>query len=70
MIEFTLPGKYNTVIECCEKYISPRKYYLHNRVGGEGWEVSASLDLGNGFRAKLKVDDELMATFIMLKLKH
>ena len=69
MIEFTLPGKYNTVIECCEQYISPRKYYLHNKVGGNGWEVSASLDLSNGFRAKLKVDDELMATFIMLKLK-
>jgi hypothetical protein len=69
LIEFTLPGKYNTVIECCEQYISPRKYYLHNKVGGNGWEVSASLDLSNGFRAKLKVDDELMATFIMLKLK-
>jgi len=69
MIEFTLPGKYNTVIECCEKYISPKKYYLHNKVGGNGWEVSASLDSSNGFRAKLKVDDELMATFIMLKLK-
>jgi hypothetical protein len=69
MIEFTLPGKYNTVIECCEKYISPRKYYLHNKVGGNGWEVSCSLELSNGFRARLKVDDELMATFIMLKLK-
>jgi hypothetical protein len=69
MIEFTLPGKYNTVIECCEKYIGPKKYNLQNRVGGTGWEVSASLDLGNGFRAKLKVDDEPMATFIMLKLK-
>jgi hypothetical protein len=69
MIEFKFPSKYNTVIECCEKYISPRKYDLHNKVGGNGWEVSASLDLGNGFRAKLKVDDELMATFIMLKLK-
>ena len=69
MIEFTLPGKYNTLIECCEQYISPRKYYLHNKVGGSGWEVSASLDLSNGFRAKLKVDNARMATFIMLKLK-
>ena len=69
MIEFTLPGKYNTIIECCEQHISPRKYYLHDKVGGIGWEVSHSLDLSNGFRAKLKVDNELMATFIMLKLK-
>ena len=69
MIEFTLPGKYNTIIECCEQNISPRQYWLHNRVGGHGWEVSHSLDSTNGFRAKLKVDDELMATFIKLKLK-
>jgi hypothetical protein len=69
LIELTLPGKYNTVIECCEKYISPRKYYLHNKVGGNGWEVSHSSDSSDGFRAKLKVDDEHMATFIMLKLK-
>ena len=69
MIEFTLPGKYNTVIECCEKYISPRKYFLHNKVGGNGWEVTHSSDLNKGFQAKLKVDDELMATFIMIKLK-
>jgi hypothetical protein len=69
LIEFTLPGKYNTVIECCEKYISPKKYYIHNKVGGNGWEVSHSSDLSNGFRAKLKIDDEQMATFIMLKLK-
>jgi hypothetical protein len=70
LIEFTLPGKYNTVIECCEKYISPRKYFLQpNRVGGNGWELSVSLDFSNGFCAKLKVDDESMATFIKLKLK-
>ena len=69
MIEIALPGKYNTVIECCEKYISPRKYWLHNRVGGNGWEVSPSSDLSNGFCFKLKVDDKLLATFIMLKLK-
>jgi len=69
LIEFTLPGKYITVIECCEKYIGPKKYNLQNCVGGDGWELSHSLNLSNGFRAKLKVDDELIATFIMLKLK-
>jgi hypothetical protein len=21
----------------CEKYISPRKYYLHNKIGGTDW---------------------------------
>ena len=69
MIEFTLPGKYNTVIECCEKYIGPKKYNLQNKVGGDGWELSHSLNLSDGFCAKLKVDDEPMATFIMLTLK-
>ena len=69
MIEFTLPGKYITVIECCEIFIGPKKYNLQNKVGGDGWELSHSLNLSDGFRAKLKVDDEPMATFIMLKLK-
>ena len=68
MIKFTLPGKYITVIECCEKYIGPKKYKLDNKVVGEGWELSHSLNLSDGFRAKLKIDDELMATFITLKL--
>jgi hypothetical protein len=67
LIEITLPGKYNTVIECCEQYISPRQYWLHNRVGGNGWEVTHSSS--GGFRATLKVDNDLTATFIMLKLK-
>ena len=64
-----MPGKYNTLIECCEKYISPRQYYLHDKVGGAGWEVSHTLDFANGFCAKLKVADESIATFITLKLK-
>jgi hypothetical protein len=67
LIETVLPGKYNTAIECCEKHISPRKYWLHNRVGGTGWEVSHSS--AGGFCATLKVQDESMATFIRLKLK-
>ena len=67
MIEIALPGKYNTVIECCEKYISPRQYWLHNRVGGDGWEVAPSS--AGGFRSVLKVSDDSIATFIRLKLK-
>jgi len=69
MIEVTTPGKYNTLIECCEQYISPTKYSLYNKVGGDGWEVSHNLDFTNGFCGKLKVVDESMATFILLKLK-
>jgi hypothetical protein len=64
-----LPGKYNTVIELCEKYISPTKYRIDNKIGGDGWEISPNINFGNGFRANLKVDDEAMATFIMMKLK-
>lgn len=69
MIEFSLPGKYNTVIELCEKYISPRKYRIDNKIGGDGWELSPNITFSNGFRANFKVDDEIMATFIMMKLK-
>lgn len=27
------------IINWCSKYISPREYWLHNRVGGEGWRL-------------------------------
>ena len=67
MIEVALPDKYNSVIECCEEYISPRQYWLHNRVGGTGWEVTHSS--AGRFHAVLKVKDDSVATFIMLKLK-
>ena len=69
MIEFTLPGKYLTIIECCEKYISPRKYWLHDQVGGNGWKVSPGLDPSKKFCSTLKIDNEQLATFILLKLK-
>ena len=69
MIEIALSGKYNTVIECCEKHISPRKYWLHNRVGGNGWEIAHSSSSAGGFRAVLKVSNNSIATFIVLKLK-
>lgn len=51
------------LIALCEQYVSPREYYMHNRIGGRGWEI---------LRLKGKVfahiEDQSLATFIKLKL--
>lgn len=64
MVEFLLQGvSLNEVLAVMET-ISPRKYWLHNRAGGEGWDVSF------GFTITVRVADERNATFIMLRLKR
>lgn len=44
---------YTEVVDYCTEHISPRRYYLHNQIGGLGWRV---------FRNKgyweLEIDDE------------
>lgn len=30
---------YTEVIDYCTKHISPRRYFLHNQIGGIGWRV-------------------------------
>lgn len=48
-----------------EREVGPRSYWLHNRIGGTGWSV----DINNG-RIQVTIDDDKMATFLILKLKH
>lgn len=33
-------SKRNAIADYCAKNISPRRYYLHNSVGGTGWQLS------------------------------
>jgi hypothetical protein len=30
---------YTEVVDYCTEHISPRRYYLHNQIGGLGWRV-------------------------------
>jgi hypothetical protein len=36
----------------CMKYIGPRLFYIHNRIGGPGWTI-----LKQGSKAILRVED-------------
>ena len=66
MIEVELAYSMQRIAQECEKYIGPRKFYLHNRIGGEGWDVRA--DSRYRLFTIARFDDAKMATFIMLKL--
>lgn len=66
MVEVEFNRGFQAVAKACEKYIGPSKFYLHNRIGGPGWDVRPA------FRDRSKTlarfDDPKMATFITLKL--
>jgi hypothetical protein len=42
--------------------IGPRQYWLHNKIGGEKWEIRM------GYPRTIVLEDDAMATFITLKL--
>lgn len=67
MIEIEFEYSMQRIAQECEKHIGPRKFYLHNRIGGEGWDVRA----GSRYRmfTIARFDDPKMATFIRLKMK-
>jgi hypothetical protein len=66
MIEVEFEHNIQRIALECEKYIGPRKFYLHNRIGGEGWD----LRVGSRYRrfTIARFDDPKMATFIQLKI--
>lgn len=50
-----------------EKIVGPRKYWLHNRAGGDGWTI-INPPYSKGYQTEIKVDDPVVATFVQLKL--
>jgi len=68
MTEVEVNCRFTALAEFCEKHIGPRKFYLHNRIGGEGWDVRPSTWRG-GSKTLARFDDPKMVTFVMLKLK-
>jgi len=62
MIEFKVPsvGKAEA---WCMKHIGPRLYYIHDRMGGEGWRIMRKAD-----RVLLCLEDDKKATMAMLTL--
>ena len=71
MIEFEMNARLGYVAERLEELISPRLYYIHNRVGGKGWEVrnANSLHTKNFLsRVVIKVENDAIASYIALML--
>jgi len=55
---------YHQVEAWCMRYIGPRMYYLHNRIGGQGWTIKrATL----GGPATIAIEDKHHALMAMLK---
>ena len=66
MVEVEFDCGFIWLADQLEKHIGPRKFYLHNRIGGEGWDVRPAY---KGYsRTIARFDDPKMATFIQLKI--
>lgn len=66
MIEFRVPsvGKAEA---WCMKHVGPRLYYIHDRIGGEGWRIMRSR---NKSEMLLCLEDDKKATMAMLMLSE
>lgn len=64
MKEFKV-SKSNTAEAWCLKHIGPRLYYIHNKIGGEGWRIMASR---NSSDILLCIEDDKKALMAMLTL--
>lgn len=59
----TIPvNNFRAVELWCTRIIGPRSYWLHNKVGGRGWELK--LEQG---RWNLRLEDDKQATMAILK---
>lgn len=51
-------------VSILEETLGARRYWLHNRVGGNDWEATV-----DGKNTVVKVRDPKMLTYLLLKLK-
>lgn len=47
----------------CLKNVGPRLYYLHNSIGGQGWQIKK-----NGYETFVCIEDDKKALIAMLTL--
>lgn len=65
MVEVEFDARFTEVADICARLVGPQKFYLHNRIGGNGWDVRPAY-MG---RTLARFDDPKMATFIKLKIQ-
>ena len=66
MIEFKVPSV-SKAEAWCMKHIGPRLYYIHDRIGGEGWRIMRSRTTSEML---LCLEDDKKATMAMLMLSE
>jgi hypothetical protein len=64
MTEIKVNFGLDRAVSILEQTVGARRYWLHNRVGGDDWEVVKS---NNGTTVKIR--DAKMLTYFLLKLK-
>jgi hypothetical protein len=67
MSETEVECNFMQLADLCDQYISPRRFYLHNRIGGIDWEVVPNYPAHR--RTTIKLADPAKLTFILLKIK-
>jgi hypothetical protein len=65
MIEFKVPNAAKAEAWCI-KNVGPRLYYIHNKIGGNGWHIRNS----KSSEVLLCLDDDKKATLSMLTLSN
>jgi hypothetical protein len=72
MTEIEVDCDFQWLAEQCEQHVGPRLFYLHNRIGGKGWDVRSMQTRDNGRwvqGCKATFADPRMATYLLLKIK-
>jgi hypothetical protein len=64
MTEIKVNFGLDRAVSILEQTVGARRYWLHNRVGGDDWEVVKST---NG--TTIKIHNAKMLTYFLLKLK-
>jgi hypothetical protein len=64
VISFDLDAPLMKVLGFLEREIGPRKFWLHSKIGGDGWTVD--FNYGN---IRVTMPNNQMATYVKLKFK-
>ena len=62
MKEFTVSNP-REVEHWCMQFVGPRMYYLHNKIGGQGWTIKQQQSM----HATVKIEDDKQALLAMIK---
>lgn len=62
-VQITTSKSINNVVKELERLVGQKQYWIHNRIGGEGWVVKIKKR-----DYVIEIDDPKLATFIKLKL--